>query len=421
MKLVNKTFVYYAGYSLFVFIIGTVFFYFSIRKVLFDGIDEALHQEKIQVIENLKYENDFTELHQEPFIYISKLKQPASIYDHYSIVQNINPSTHLLEDFRQLKSVYIHGNDTYQIIIKQPLAEVETLIASILPIELLLFAGLIIGLLFINRYVNNIIWRPFYNILDQLKSYDITRGEVISYYPSTTNEFDELSNSLDKMTSKLHQDFMSQKEFHENSSHELQTPLAIIRNKLEMLIQSPHLKGEDMELIEAIFRSLNRLTHLNQGLLLLSKIDNHVYSEQKFITLSTCINHIIDGFAEKIKMKNIQCIIEVDEDDYIKTNPFLFETLLINLISNAIKYNVEKGTIKIIIDKTQLEIINTGNEEQLDTNKMFERFQKSSNDLHSVGLGLSIVKKICNYLHYEINYSQHSNMHSVLVIYENNR
>jgi signal transduction histidine kinase len=419
MKLVNKTFIYYAGYSLFVFVIGTVFFYFAIRKVLFDGIDEALHQEKIQVIENLKYENDFKELHQEPFIYISKLETKATIYDHYSIVENINPATHNLEDFRQLKSVYIHGDNTYQIIIKQPLSEVETLIASILPIELFLFAGLVLGMLFINRYVNNIIWEPFYAVLDKLKNYDITRGEVISYYPSTTDEFDELSKSLDKMTLKLHHDFMSQKEFHENSSHELQTPLAIIRNKLEMLIQSSNLKGADMELIESMFRALNRLTHLNQGLLLLSKIDNNVYSEMKFITLSTFVQNIINGFSAKIKMKNIDCQIEIEKLEYIKTNSFLFETLLINLISNAIKYNVDNGMIHIIADRNHFEIVNTGSEEVLDTNKMFDRFQKSTHEIQSVGLGLSIVKKICNYLHYEIKYSQKSNKHSIFIYYEN--
>ncbi|ABG59981.1 sensor histidine kinase [Cytophaga hutchinsonii] len=416
MKLTAKSSIYYLIYTLFIFTIGTVLFYFLIRNVLFNAIDEALHQEKDQVIENLRYEKEFKEIQNSDFIEIIQVGKDSKVYDRFYTISIYNSKRKENIDYRELKSVYKHGDNFYEITIRQPLSEAESLINSILPIEVALFFGLIVGVLLINRFISNKIWQPFYDLVERLKNYDLVNIKIIPYYKSNVDEFDELSESVEKMTTRIYKDFNSQKEFNENSSHELQTPLAIIRNKLELLIQSKNLKDEDMVLIESVFYTINRLTQLNKGLILLSKIENNQYSELTRINIGQLLETLLISFEELINERNIIVQLNILKVIIIPANQILIETLFFNLISNAIKHNIEDaGTITITLSKDMLEISNTGNELPVEAERMFERFLKSSTSEMSVGLGLSIVKKICDLYKFKISYTCVNKIHTTRI------
>jgi signal transduction histidine kinase len=415
MKLTAKSSIYYLIYTLFIFTVSTILFYFLIRNVLFDGIDEALHQEKNQVVENLKYENDFKGIHNSDFIEIIEVDSDK-VYDRYYTKSIYHPDKKEAIDYRELKSVYKHGENFYEITIRQPLTEAESLINSILPIEVALFLGLIVGVLLINRFISNKIWQPFYDLVDRLKNYDLLNIKIIPYQKSNVDEFDELSEIVEKMTTRIYRDFNSQKEFNENSSHELQTPLAIIRNKLELLIQSKNLKNEEMVLIESVFYTINRLTQLNKGLILLSKIENNQYSELSRINIGQLLEKLLVSFEELIDERNIRLELNISKTIIIPANQILIETLLFNIISNAIKHNLDGGTISInTLSKNVLEISNTGRELPVEAERMFERFLKNSTSEMSVGLGLSIVKKICDLYKFKITYSCENRIHSIII------
>ncbi len=416
MKLTAKSSIYYLIYTLFIFTIGTILFYFLIRDTLFDAIDEALHQEKNQVIENLKYENDFKGIHNSEFIEITEVEIDSKVYDRYYTKSIYHPDKKESIDYRELKSVYKHGDSFYEITIRQPLSEAESLINSILPIEVALFLGLIVGVLLINRFISNKIWQPFYDLVDRLKNYDLVNIKIIPYQKSNVDEFDELSEIVEKMTTRIYRDFNSQKEFNENSSHELQTPLAIIRNKLELLIQSKNLKNEEMVLIESVFYTINRLTQLNKGLILLSKIENNQYSELSRINIGQLLEKLLVSFEELIDERNIQLELNITKTIIIPANQILIETLLFNIISNAIKHNLDGGRLMInTVSKNVLEISNTGRELPVEAERMFERFLKSSTSEMSVGLGLSIVKKICDLYKFKIKYTCENRIHSIVI------
>ena len=417
MKLTAKSSIYYLIYTLFIFTIGTILFYYLIRNILFNTIDEALHQEKNQVIENLKYEKEFKEIHNSDFIDIIAAGSDSQVYDKFYNTTIFNTEKKVNVDYRQLKSVYKHGVDFYEITIRQPLTEAESLINSILPIEVTLFLGLIIGVLLINRFISDTIWEPFYELVDRLKHYDLVNVKIISYKKSNVDEFDELSEIVEKMTTRIYNDFNSQKEFNENSSHELQTPLAIIRNKLELLIQSKNLQDEDMVLIGSVFHNINRLTQLNKGLILLSKIENNQYYELSRINIGQLLETLMVSFEELIAERNIKVEMNITKTIIIPANQILVETLIFNIISNAIKHNLdESGNIIInTISKNVLEISNTGRSLPVEAERMFERFLKSSNSEMSVGLGLSIVKKICDLYKFKIKYTCESNIHTIRI------
>lgn len=416
MKLTAKSSIYYLVYTLFIFTVGTILFYFLIRNILFNAIDEALHQEKNQVVENLKYEKEFKELQNSDFIEIIEVGIDSKPYDKYYNTTIYNKEKKEYLDFRELKSVYKHGDNFYEITIRQPLNEAESLINSILPIEVTLFLGLIIGVLLINRFISDKIWQPFYDLVDRLKNYDLTNIKIIPYKKSNVDEFDELSEIVEKMTTRIYKDFNSQREFNENSSHELQTPLAIIRNKLELLIQSKNLKDDDMVLIGSVFHTINRLTQLNKGLILLSKIENNQYSELSRINIGQLLETLLISFDELINEKKIKVSLNILKVIIIPANQILIETLFFNLLSNAIKHNYEDGgTIAITLSKNMLEIANTGNDLPVEAERMFERFLKSSTSEMSVGLGLSIVKKICDLYKFKINYTSVNGMHTTQI------
>lgn len=416
MKLTAKSSIYYLVYTLFIFTVGTILFYFLIRNILFNAIDEALHQEKNQVVENLRYEKEFKELQNSDYIEIIEVSSDSKPYDKYYNTSIYNKEKKKHVDYRELKSVYKHGDNFYEITIRQSLTEAEALINSILPIEVVLFLGLIIGVLLINRFISDKIWQPFYDLVERLKNYDLTNIKIIPYKKSNVDEFDELSEIVEKMTTRIYKDFNSQKEFNENSSHELQTPLAIIRNKLELLIQSKNLKDEDMVLIGSVFHTINRLTQLNKGLILLSKIENDQYSELSRINVGQLLETLLVSFDELINEKNIKVSLNILKVTILPANQILIETLLFNLISNAIKHNYEDGgTITITLSKNMLEIANTGNDLPIEAERMFERFLKSSTSEMSVGLGLSIVKKICDLYKFKINYTNANGIHTTQI------
>jgi len=413
MKLIEKTTLYYLIYISFIFALGTILFYFLIRNVLFSGIDAALHQEKSQLIENLKYEKKFEELRPTENIFIEKTHERKTFekYDFIKVYEGEQREV----TYRELESVFKHGREFYKIYVRQPLEEEEELIRSLLPVEIVLFLILLAGVLLINRIVSNKVWSPFYHLLDRLKDYNINVNRIISHQHSDIDEFNDLSHSIERMTNKIYRDYQSQKEFNENSSHELQTPLAIIRNKLELLIQSRNLTEEEMSIIQSVFDAVSRLTHLNKGLILLSKIDNNQYVAYKTINFKELLEDSIIAFEGLIAEKDINVSLNLKDEVFLTVNPVLIQALIYNLISNSIKHNIPEGTLNFELTASYLKIENSGKPLNEDAELMFERFKKNSDSESSVGLGLSIVKKICDLFNFKVDYSNKGSMHTTVL------
>ncbi len=419
MKLIAKTTRYYLIYALFIFGLGTVLFYYVMKIILVDGIDEAIHQEKLQLIANLNYENVIDELKPSQNVEIRHINTKFIKSDKYSTILVFDSVQGEFADYRQLKSVHKLGNNYYEIQIRQSMSEVESLLNGILPSEIGLFVLFLVGVLLMNNYVNRTVWEPFYDLLEKIKAYDFEETKVISYEASDTNtrEFQELGKSIEKMTHKIYRDFVNQKEFNENSSHELQTPLAIIRNKLELLIQSKNLKEEEMEIIESIFDAVKRLNLLNKGLILISQIDNRQYSETENVQMDRVVNNSIKNFFYQIEERAIKLTTSIEDNCKVRTNPILAEILITNIVSNSIKHNLPNGSLYIELNNEHFLVKNSGKKLSAEAENMFERFKKDSDSEHSVGLGLSIVKKISVLLGHKVKYLNTGEVHSVEVIF----
>jgi signal transduction histidine kinase len=419
MKLIHKTARYYLGYALFIFGLGTVLFYYIIRIVVLASIDEAIHQEKVQLIHNLRYERGIEELRPSPDIEFRKAPPDAVPGEKYSSILVYSKEKEIFIDYRQLVAVFSFEDHLYEVRIRQSMEQAMSLLNGIVLAEAALFVLFLAGVLLMNNYVNKNVWSSFYELLDKIKAYDFEKTKVIPFHASGITEFEELSASMQKMTSKIYRDFLNQKEFNENYAHELQTPLAILRNQLELLVQSKKLGEEEMDILASSFEAINRLKQLSRGLILIAQIDNRQYSELREVRIDELVEQSLKNFQFQMEEKNIrltECLIEAP--CLISSNPILAEILVTNLISNAIRHNYSTGgEIKIQLTRQKLCVENTGTPLNEDAEKMFERFKKNSESNLSIGLGLPIVKKITELLNYSIRYTNTQHWHSLEVTF----
>jgi len=277
---------------------------------------------------------------------------------------------------------------------------------------MILFIVLLSGFFFINLYISKKLWAPFYSTLDKLKVYKVDDTSVM-FEKSSITEFSKLNKTLTLMTEKIHNDYISQKQFIENASHEIQTPLAVIKNKIELLIQSKTLSESDIQIIQSVYNASNKLSSLNKALLLLSKIENNQFKDIEEIQFQTLIEKIITHFEDIISLKNIRVKKNFQSSLTHKMNPLLADILISNLIQNAIRHNIEGGSITIQLSGNSIIISNTSDTSIINTNELFQRFRKSEASAESIGLGLAIVKEICDKYNIELNYTCQSSIHTI--------
>jgi signal transduction histidine kinase len=217
------------------------------------------------------------------------------------------------------------------------------------------------------------------------------------------------------MMQKIQADFVNLKEFTENASHEIQTPLAIIKSKLEMVLQDKTLSDLQYQRIRAAFESANRLSKLNEALLLLSKIENRQFVETAEIDFCQLIHSRLEYLEELFALKQIEVMIHLEKQVNFILNPLLADILINNLLSNALRHNKEKGEIIVSSENLEITISNTSQQGEINGSRMFRRFLKQTTASDSNGLGLAIAHEICNSYDLELNYSYINEMHCMTI------
>ncbi len=307
------------------------------------------------------------------------------------------------ETGRGLISAIAVGNKYYKILIVESTVETEDLIRLISTITIGVILLLLAVLLITNRLILNRLWQPFYNIMKELRLFRIADNRDMPKLDTNIDEFKELNTVVTDMAGRAKLDYKDLKIFTENASHELLTPIAVINSKLDSLIQTENFSERQSKLLADLYGAVSRLNRLNQSLLLLAKIENRLLHEQKKIDLKALVEDTIGQFEEIWQDKNIQVKSAVGEKE-IYANPYLAEVLLNNLINNAIRHNYKGGEIVVEMTADELVIKNTGEEPELNSEKIFTRFHKSSRSEGS-GLGLTISKQICESYNFKLEYA----------------
>jgi signal transduction histidine kinase len=246
----------------------------------------------------------------------------------------------------------------------------------------------------VNQRVSKQVWTPFFATLEKMRLFRVAHAEPLHLADSEVDEFRELNATLASLVERVQNDFHTIKEFTENASHELQTPLAVIQNKVEALLQEESLSEVQMQQLDVIGQSARRMARLNHALLLLFKIGNNQFAERQSVDFKPLTEKKLRWLEDFIEEKNLRSEV-VLTDKRVLMNVFLAETLVSNLLTNAVKHNLPGGLIRIHLHDKGLRIENTSPAPQVPAPELVARFARGNPRSEGVGLGLAIVQEIC--------------------------
>lgn len=420
-KLLNRPLKAFALYALLILLISIPVYVLVVDYIWTSELDEnnwltlqhtkkRLQTKKFTPAEIENINHFWGEL--QPGVSIVRIEKRTSFQD--SIYEAIRPNEYDEDDgedrFRGLKS-YIEINGVpYALTIETNVEESDETFVAIAAVTLIFFILLIVGFILLNRSIAAKSWYSFYQMLSSLKSFELSTDLSINLPESDIQEFQELNQSLHQLITNSVSTFQQQKSFTENASHELQTPIALLKSKLDLLIQQKNISPEISEILNSIDAPLSRLSRINKNLLVLAKVENHQYSDKEQIDLKDYLKSAITLFEDYIEEKQLRLSNDITESIMVNVNAFLIETLIHNLLSNAIRHTPKGGQITVSYQQTSFQVRNTG-KESLDKSRLFERFSTSTNDKVSSGLGLAIIQEIAKKYGWRLTYNFESSFH----------
>ncbi|MBC7865438.1 MAG: HAMP domain-containing histidine kinase [Bacteroidia bacterium] len=397
MKLLTRTTIYYFISTLLVFSIGTVIFFYSLRKILDEEVNEGLQTKKTELQLYFSKTEVLPEVWPPGTGILSISKYRGTFNDVNRDTLYLNTVEGEILPYRLLQFSTQVNKENYSVLISQPLIESEDLLEAIIFSLIILFVITIILMILINRVISKKIWRTFYETLSTLKKFDLKNSGSLKFSKTGIREFKELNEALSLLTEKISSDFRNMKEFTENASHELQTPLAVISAKLELLIQSSGLTEEQANSIRVCYESANKLAKINSSLLLVSRIENRQFNNEEKTDLSEMLQLKLKSFSELFELNGLKVENKIETKNIqIPLPAALSEILLNNLLGNALKHTEKGGLVFIALSTHKLSVANTGKPLDVPATEIFKRFARSSKSANSNGLGLSILKKICD-------------------------
>lgn len=284
-------------------------------------------------------------------------------------------------------------NRFYELTVSIPSIEKEDLTAAIRDWMIFLYIALLLVIIVVNVWVFQQNMKPLYVLLHWLDDYRIGNKNKPLKNDTQITEFRKLNEAALRNAERSEQLFEQQKQFIGNASHEIQTPLAICRNRLEMMMEDESLSETQLEELMKTHQTLEHITKLNKSLLLLSKIDNGQFTETVALELNELLKQYMDDYKEVYAYRDIQTEIVEDGIFCVQMNESLATILITNLLKNAFVHNIDGGRIEITPHSFTFR--NSGVGQPLDEERIFERFYQGAKKEGSTGLGLAIVDSIC--------------------------
>lgn len=421
MKLLSYNSQRYLLLSALLILLSIPIFYFVVNAMFLKSVDESLRLEISQLpkyLSQIKNKRDLelwgktnSNLKIELFKNQQFSPKPFTL-DAYS------PISEEIEQYRNLQNKVKLFHQDYIITFRTSLVEKDDLLQSILFLQITLLLFIFIGTTLINRSISKKLWKPFRDILDFLQRFELDQNTTVAPEKLKIDEFNELNQEIHQLIKRTQKTYNLQKEFTENAAHELQTPIAIIKSKLELFYQDKSLTKNQSFLVDQINHTLNKLNELNKSLLLLAKIENQQFTFKDDILLSQIITETVDELSFFAESKAQVIKIQVLEENKINGNAILLNQLLKNLIINAIQYAPENGVIEIELLKQHLIIKNNGQPLVFSEEFLFRRFAKpEKSKAGGNGLGLAICKKIAEAHQLQLSYSYQENRHQFKLIF----
>jgi signal transduction histidine kinase len=414
MNLLSKTTIYMSTCIVVIMGVWAVLFYVSMLDEIYDSIDDGLDNYKLLILEKL--EEDSTILHKNEFnegnysikaLGNNRYSEKNQFSDTLMFMRNEMD----FEPVRLLTTDFTYSGRAYQLQVISSMVEEDDLMSDMLYYVIGLYLCIVVSVILLNNFVLRKIWRPFYALLEELKSFNLHSG--VPVIPPATNirEFQLLNEAVLQLVTKDINVYKSQREFIENASHELQTPLAVSIGKLELMLEEENQSEHQLSSISTVLNNLDRLRRLNKALILISKIENNQFHDEEAVNFNEIISQRLSEFEDMISYHQIR-IIREEVGSFVHTmNRDLAIILISNLVKNAIVHNQKEGTLTIRTTDHSIDISNKSNSPRLNEKDLFKRFYKQAYNRESTGLGLAIAKSICQLSDLDIIYHYEHDHH----------
>lgn len=416
MTLKNYTLKYLSVALLVIIGVWAGIFYVNIIDEIYDSIDDGLDNYKMLIIKKAAEDSlvlGKTEFAESNYSLRVIGKETAlQARDVYKDTSMYMTNEEDFEPVRMLTSAFALHGTYYELKVISSMVEEDDLIEDLLYSVIWLYVALIISIVLINNLLLRKIWNPFYLLLGQLKQFRLHKETGIAVPVTKIDEFNKLNDAVKLMIKNAVEAYSNQKQFIENASHELQTPLAISINKLELMAEKEQAQAS-VDQIASVIETLERLTRLNKSLLLLSKIENRQFDDKEPVDINALCRQLFHEFDDFAAFKTVSLHVLEHEQLTIETDKGFASILISNLLKNAILHNIPNGTVDLELYSKQLVISNTGADNALDEEKIFERFHKNSPEKNTTGLGLAIVKAIAGLYHIHVQYNYTGNRHVI--------
>ena len=397
--------------SILALLVGSIGFYFAVRYVLISELDDDLKTEEAEIRDHVRTHKELPEAsnyHDQLTRFEPGGEGVRRHFSHTSYPEGRHDRT---EVYRELVFPVQVGDRWYKAFVAVSEEATEDLLMLIMIITAGMI-GLLLSILFVaNRLLLRRIWQPFYQTLEGIRKFNLSSHASFPPLKTDIDEFRNLDEATRQMTNTISKDYEMLKNFADNASHEMQTPLAIINSKLDLLIQEPGLGLEHHRPIQAMYDAIGRLRQLNQSLLLLTKIENNQFGATEPVDLAALIGKKLEQLEDPMKTRRL--VVHTDLDRLqLPINGYLADILLNNLLTNAIRHNQDDGQVSIRLREQGLRVSNTGAVLGFDPSTIFDRFTKGAHS-GGTGLGLAIVRQICDNYHFGLEYSYTDEQHTI--------
>lgn len=395
--------------TIIVLLAASLCYYFIVRFVLIRQLDNTLKVEEAEIINYVSINNRLPEATSYRDQHINFEETTDSVKRKFSNIwlQHGRHREHVA--YREISFPININGKLYRASVTKSEEEMEDLIELIVMITIGIIILLLLILFIANRVLLRRLWLPFYDTLDSIKAFNLNNKKNVATEKTNIDEFDNLNVAVNSMQVRILKDYETMKDFADNASHEMQTPLAILNSKLDLMIQEPNLNESQTKQLQSMYDAMGRLTKLNQSLLLLTKIENNQFNKAAPHGLDNLIKEKLSQLEDLIAAKHLQVNTDLRET-IVQMDDYLADILLNNLLGNAIRHNNDNGIINISLNNSELKISNSGPTFSLDNKNIFDRFKKGQSS-EGIGLGLAIVKQICDNYGFAISYSFENNMH----------
>jgi signal transduction histidine kinase len=400
--------------SLFLILLPTIIERINLRQVDNDLIQKR--EKTISLIEKIGIEPFINSDTSDAFGSYNILKEEFISLERTNMEVELNQievSNRIIEDeeitYRVLKYTLIVDGQKYLLEIGKSLTSIQNAKKNINRIILVFLVFIILVTLVTDLQYTRIILNPLKKITIKLK--EISSPSKFDRTPVKTNtsDFIGLDNALRDLMIQIDESFQKEKEITVNISHELMTPISVLRSKLENILLKSDVDPETAIKIEESLKTLHRLQSLVNSLLLIARIESHQYLRDDTFSIQNLLGEIIDELNPVAEDKEVNLTGDFILD-YVfkKANRSLVFSMFYNVLNNAVKNTDPGGKIivssNVVHSRFQVIITDTGkgmNKTQIST--LFSRFKtRNVYDEDGTGIGLAIAKSIADFHKIEV-------------------